>query len=265
MFDTKKDLLKKNLFSLIKKCINKALSYKNIVAKEKNDGSVITKADIEINSIIKDKLVSLYPNIPIISEESDLNKNDFLKKMYWLIDPIDGTSSFAKKLDGYTINIALIKAGVPILGIIAHPPSNTIWFGSEKKAIVFKDSIETKIKVLNFNKNNLKVILSYNYDYKTKSLVEQLPNAHIAYISSSLKFCKLAEGKAHLYPRLQSISKWDIAAGDAILRSAGGAILNKKGNEIRYDSKSLDTGCFFAVSSRSLWNQLLKPTLAKNY
>ena len=254
MFDTKKDLLKKNLFSLIKKCINKALSYKNIVAKEKNDGSVITKADIEINSIIKDKLVSLYPNIPIISEESDLNKNDFLKKMYWLIDPIDGTSSFAKKLDGYTINIALIEVGVPILGIIAHPPSNTIWFGSEKNAIVFKDNIEKKIKTLDLNKNNIKVILSYNYDKKTKSLVDQLPHSHIAYISSSLKFCKLAEGKAHLYPRLQSISKWDIAAGDAILRSAGGTVLNKKGNEIRYDSKSLSTGCFFSVSFCARFN-----------
>ena len=70
---------------------------------------------------------------------------------------------------------------------------------------------------------------------------------------------------ADFYPRLESINKWDIAAGDAILRSAGGAVLNKKGNEIRYDSKSLSTGCFFAVSSKSLWSKLLKPTLAKNF
>ena len=166
----------------------------------------------------------------------------FLQKIYWLVDPIDGTSSFAKNLNGYTINIALIKNSIPVLGIISHPPTNTIWFGSENNAIIVKDNIEKHIHVSNFEKNNFKVILSNNYDPKTKALVNKLPCSNIAYFSSSLKFCKLAEGKLHLYPRLESISKWDIVAGDAILRSAGGTVLNKEGIEVKYNSKSFRTG-----------------------
>ena len=71
-------------------------------------------------------------------------KKKIFKDVYWLIDPIDGTSSFARKLDGYTINIALIKDGDPILGIIAHPPTNTVWFGSKENATVFKNNTEKR-------------------------------------------------------------------------------------------------------------------------
>ena len=253
--------LKNRLFDLIQECTDKALSYVDIKIEKKNDGSIVTQADIEINSVIKKKLKSIDADIPIISEESKLNKNDFLQKIYWLIDPIDGTSSFAKNLNGYTINIALIENGIPVLGIISHPPTNTIWFGSENNTIIVKDNIEKHIHVSNFEKNNFKVILSKNYDPKTKALVDKLPCSNIAYFSSSLKFCKLAEGKAHLYPRLESISKWDIAAGDAILRSAGGTVLDDAGIELKYNSKSFRTGQFFAVSSKSLWHKYIYSNL----
>ena len=93
---------------------------------------------------------------------------------------------------------------------------------------------------------------------RTKALINKLPHSQVEYYSSSLKFCKLAEGIAHLYPRLQSISKWDIAAGDAILRSAGGILLNKEGNKFKYNSKSSRTGSFFAVSSKNIWIKYIK-------
>ena len=221
--------LTKNLTSLMHICMKKALSYKIIKSSNKKDGTLITEADKEIDALIKKKLYSIYPGIPIISEEGELDKNDFLNELYWLVDPIDGTSSYAKKSNGYTINLALIHNGNPIIGFIAHPPSNTIWYGLNNKAIVIRDNCEKKIQVSDFNDKKIRVVLSKSKDFETKGFLKNIPNLEIEYCSSSIKFCRLAEGKADMYPRLQSINKWDIAAGDAILRSAGGTVLNNKG------------------------------------
>ena len=98
--------------------------------------------------------------------------------------------------------------------------------------------------------------MSKNHDILTKKFVDKITKVKIKYYSSSIKFCKLAEGKADIYPRLQSINKWDIAAGDAILRSAGGVVLNENGKEMLYNSYGSDTGNFFALSSKQHWEYL---------
>ena len=94
-----------------------------------------------------------------------------------------------------------------------------------------------------------------------QKFLKNIPNLDIEYCSSSIKFCRLAEGQADLYPRLQSISKWDIAAGDAILRSAGGNVLNDKGQQIKYNTGIFETGHFFAVSSKKIWDNIVKLNL----
>ena len=248
--------LKENLFFLVNKCIKIALEERYKEIKKKKDGSIITKADNEIHSCIFNELLALYPDIPIISEEGKFEEKSFTNKAYWLIDPIDGSSSYARGKSDYTINIAFIKDGIPLMGIIAHPPSNTIWYGKNKYAIVSINGNEKMISIKQFSKNNLNIVMSKNYDQLTKELVDKMTKVNIKYYSSSLKFCKIAEGKADIYPRLQSINKWDIAAGDAILRAAGGIVFNENGKEILYNTTGSETGKFFALSSEKLWENV---------
>ncbi|OUU13984.1 MAG: hypothetical protein CBB97_25420 [Candidatus Endolissoclinum sp. TMED37] len=253
--------IKENLFFLINECMKIALRKRDKETKKKKDGSLITIADKEIHNLIFKKLSKLYPKIPIISEEGKFESNFFLNKVYWLVDPIDGTSSYAAGKSGYTVNIALIKDGFPALGIIANPPTNTIWYGDNKNALVSISGNEKKISVRKFNEGSLDVIMSKNYDLLTKEFVNKINNVNIKYYSSSIKFCKLAEGEGDLYPRLHSINKWDIGAGDAILRSAGGVVFNENGKEMLYNSPGANTGYFFALSSKKIWYNLKKSNL----
>ena len=235
-------------------CMGIALKKNEKKIEKKKDGTFVTSVDKKIHQIIKKKLFSLYPSVPIISEEGKFRKEDFLKEFYWLIDPIDGTSSFIKGSDFYTINIALIFKGSPILGIIGNPPTNSIWYGCGHAGIKIKNKITSKLKT---NKNigkNINIIMSKNSDTLTKNFINKIDNISIQYCSSSLKFCVLAEGNGDLYPRLESISKWDIAAGDAILRSAGGIVLNHKGQKFLYNTLKINTGKFYAVSSKKVWS-----------
>ena len=121
--------------------------------------------------------------------------------------------------------------------------------------------MKKKISVRKFNEGSLDVIMSKNYDLLTKEFVNKINNVNIKYYSSSIKFCKLAEGEGDLYPRLHSINKWDIGAGDAILRSAGGVVFNENGKEMLYNSPGANTGYFFALSSKKIWYNLKKSNL----
>lgn len=242
----------KNLLQLLKVCINEALKKEKKEIFIKPDSTIVTNTDKNIHKIICNRLLYLYPSIPIISEEGTFNNNSFLHKIYWLIDPLDGTSNFVKGGTGYTINIALIKDGYPFLGLIAHPPSKTIWYGSINKAFVIKNHRKHKLAVRHLDKKNITIVTSKNLDHATKKFIKRFIGAKISSFSSSIKFCKLAEGKADIYPRLESISKWDIAAGDAILRASGGILINNKGQEYKYNSASSKSGRFFALSTSFL-------------
>lgn len=215
----------------------------------KKDGTVITKTDSKINDLIIKELNKFFPKIPIISEEKSFKKTTFLEKKYWIIDPIDGTSSFARGADNYTINLALIEDGIPKLGVIGNPPTDTIWYGNSRNGFVKRKGSNVNLEVSKFNDKNIRLLLSTNADKDTMNLVKNINNKSIERYSSSIKFCRIAEGKADVYPRLQSINKWDIAAGDAILRSAGGSLLNTDGTNYKYNFKSEKTGPFIATSS----------------
>ena len=242
----------KNLLQLLEVCINEASKKEKKEIFIKPDSTIVTNKDQNIHKIICNRLLYLYPSIPIISEEGDFNNNSFLNKIYWLIDPLDGTSSFVKGGTGYTINIALIKDGYPCLGLIAHPPSKTIWYGYINKAFVIKNNIKHKLAVRHLDKKNITIVTSKKLDHATKKFIKRFIGAKISSFSSSIKFCMLAEGKADIYPRLESISKWDIAAGDAILRASGGILINNKGQEYKYNTASSKSGSFFALSTSFL-------------
>ncbi len=214
----------------------------------KNDKSPLTKADIEANKIITEKLSLL--DYPILSEESVITDYKVRSEWnrFWLIDPIDGTKGFVNKTGEFTINIALIENNIPIIGVILCPVSQTFYFGFNQgsfkaiKGTNFNDfndlylSIE-KEKFSNFKKisvssslsSNLKVVMSKSHiNNETLLFVSEIEKlfGKIEKISSgsSVKICLIAEGVADIYPRLGLTSEWDIAAADAILRNAGGSI-----------------------------------------
>ena len=255
ILDIKK--IEENLLKIMSICIDTVNSIKVKKSELKVDGTLITETDKKIHNTIEKLLIKFDKNIPIISEEGKFIDQEFEQNLYWLIDPIDGTQSYYYGGLDYTINIALIDRGEPILGIIGHPPTKSIWFGSKDTA--YKKIKKKKYLLKTFtNIKKPKVIVSNSIDQKTNSFVRRIKAAKLKKFSSSIKFCKLAEGEADIYPRLHSIKKWDIAAGDAILRAAGGMLLDAKKKDYNYNSPTSNSGIFFAVSSKQKWLDLLQ-------
>jgi len=220
----------------------------NIIVESKEDNSPITKADINSNKIIIDRLKKIDSNIPILSEESLVTWNNRKNwNKYWLIDPLDGTKEFINRNGEFTVNIALIENHIPIFGIIYAPAKSLIYY-SVKDNGAYKFSTNKSIKSLNnFNlintkniKNStIKVICSRSH---TNAEFQQWVDKHFSKYElvksgSSLKFCLLAEGRADIYPRLGPTSEWDIAAGHIILEEAGGKLKSIDNKNILYNNK----------------------------
>jgi 3'(2'), 5'-bisphosphate nucleotidase len=233
--------------------------YKESNISLKKDDSVVTKADLSANDLITKELNKLFPNIDIVSEEN--SEEDNLKssknEQYFMVDPLDGTSSFIKKSDEFTVNIALIKNNKVIFGVIYLPARDLMYFTDEKSK---SQKIENYSKSQNqlqeiktaSNKNNLRVICTKREPEKSE-IIADLKNRNISVrevisISSSYKFCLIAEGKADLYPRKVNIKAWDIAAGHAIVNNAGGNMINSlTKKELEYKFTNDFTIPFFEV------------------
>ena len=173
------------------------------------------------------------------------NLDSYLEKSYWIIDPIDGTSSYLNGGEEYTVNVALIVNGIPQIGLIVHPPSKKIWYAKKDKLKIIKNKKTIIIKKNKITKKNIKTIITSKERNKT---IEQFLKSHegckVFKMSSSLKFCFLAEKKADIYPRFSVINKWDIAAGHAILNAAGGVLLDLNGKNFSYNTQSSKTTKF---------------------
>ncbi|MEO1023713.1 MAG: 3'(2'),5'-bisphosphate nucleotidase CysQ [Bacteroidota bacterium] len=197
-----------------------------IEVTSKNDDSPLTKADLAAHHHIVNGLGHLTPNIPIISEESGVPVYEERKNWtkFWLVDPLDGTKEFIKKNGEFTVNIALIEDGIPVLGVVHVPVPQTTYY-AEKGSGTFKKSKEGSVIQLEapeFNRpGSARIVVSRSHgDHTTKTkldrigiqVTEEVPSG------SSLKFCLVAEGKADLYPRLGPTMEWDTAAADAIYR-----------------------------------------------
>ena len=191
-------------------------------AKEKKDGSPVTKADMYVHSMIVGFLEKNFSNIPVISEESFEQKNYKPAKEFWIIDPIDGTKEFVNKSDEFTTNIALIQNGKPVLGVVGAPAFNKVWSGvvngpNPKKNLTNKRRPTLRIVTSKSHRTVIDTAFLNFLDKKGHRL-KIIPKG------SSLKICTLADKKADIYPRFGPTSEWDIAAADAILRSRGGGI-----------------------------------------
>jgi 3'(2'), 5'-bisphosphate nucleotidase len=194
----------------------------------KSDQSPLTQADLEADAYIVEHLKVLWGHIPIVSEEAadhDALQSQLQgKATYFLVDPLDGTKEFVNNRPGFTVNIALIKAGIPVMGVVHAPVLETTYYAERGHGAWKKTSqgLEQIFCSSHDGERALHVIASRSHrDEKTEQFLNQIDLKEPVAIGSSLKFCLLAEGKADVYPRFGPTMEWDVAAGDCVYRNAG--------------------------------------------
>jgi len=225
----------------------------NFELQLKNDNSPLTEADTAAHNFIEKHLKLITPEIPILSEESSIILWDKRKQWecYWLIDPLDGTKEFIKKNGEFTVNIALIYRHDPILGVVHAPALNETWIGEQNKpAKKIERGIIKIIKVKSRESGETcKVVGSRSHAGDSlNELLDDLGKYEIVSIGSSIKLCLVAEGKAHLYPRLGPTSEWDTAAAHAVVNAAGGDVVDYKSKSpLKYNTKDSLLNPYFIV------------------
>jgi len=224
----------------------------------KKDDSPLTRADLESNKVIMTYLTKT--DIPIISEEK---KNlDYSERknwdVCWMVDPLDGTKEFIKRNGEFTVNIALIKNGAPILGVIYVPVTHELYYANVEEGKSFKivagevkelpENLfceENQLRPTENNGSKTKVVGSRSHmNEQTEQFIEELKNegkdVEIVPKGSSLKFCIVAEGEADIYPRVAPTMEWDTAAGHAICTAMGLKVTNwKTGEDLVYNKENL--------------------------
>ena len=217
--------------------ISLELRKKGLTKQIKKDNTPVSNGDLEVNKIITNKIKELTPNIPIISEETTENKSNTNLNDFWLIDPIDGTYDYINDKDEFTINAGLINNKKPVAGLIFAPAKNRMFFSYGENSSF--ELIDNKAKKLDyskdFDKNEIKFV-SYSNTIKPeiKEIHEKLNVKKFVRMKSSLKFCVIATGEFDGYVAEPRACEWDIAAGHAILKHAGGSVTDFNDNEILY-------------------------------
>ena len=234
--------------------VAKKISEEGVKITIKADKSPVTNGDLAVDELLKAKIVSLTPNIPIVSEETvDLN-NKNKNKTFWLIDPIDGTKDYIQKKDEYTLNAALIIDLKPALGIIHAPKKDRLFF-SYGKSLAYEINNGKKVD-LNCKKKNSDEIIGLENSGSTPinilDIYKKYKVSKKVKMSSSLKFCVLAAGEADIYAAIARASEWDIAAGHAILEHSGGSITTHEGENFLYGKKNYKNPPIIAKRANNL-------------
>jgi 3'(2'), 5'-bisphosphate nucleotidase len=217
------------------------LRKKGLTKEIKSDNTPVSNGDLEVNKIITEKISSLTSDIPIISEETSDNKSITTLKDFWLIDPIDGTYDYINNLDEFTINAGLIINQKPVAGLIYAPAKQRMFYSYDNNQsfeLINGKSIKLECKK-DFNKNEITFV---SYSNKIKPEIEKIHKKlnvkKFVRMKSSLKFCVIAAGEYEGYVAEPRACEWDIAAGHAILKHAGGNVTDFDGNEIFYGKKN---------------------------
>lgn len=236
----------------------------------KADDSPLTQADLAAHEIIVAGLNELASEIPVLSEESDAIDYETRAQWhrYFLVDPLDGTKEFINRNGEFTVNIALIDDGVPIMGVVYVPVKDILYAASqvgEKLAYCIENNERRTIKTRALHQNQpLTLVASRRHGGDALvSMVQQLersfPAVDTMNMGSSLKLCLVAEGQADIYPRLAPTSEWDTAAAQAIVEAAGGLVLDVDFEPLRYNTKaSLLNPHFLVFGDEAFdWRQVL--------
>jgi 3'(2'), 5'-bisphosphate nucleotidase len=216
---------------------------------DKSDNSPLTQADKNSNEVIVSRLQASYPQIPMISEENRevLYEERSSWDWFWLIDPLDGTKEFIKRNGEFTVNIALVREGKPVLGVIYVPVKGITYYAVEGKGSfkVDENGNETKISVKDPDPSKLILIGSRShpseeFDAYLKQKQSEYAEVDFVAAGSSLKLCLVAEGVADVYPRLGPTMEWDTGAGHAIALEAGASVkVYGESQDLRYNKENL--------------------------
>ena len=203
----------------------------------KHDASPLTQADTDADAIICARLSSAFPGVPIVSEESAAAQTG-AADVFFLVDPLDGTKEFLNQTDEFTVNIALIDHGRPVAGVVFAPALDELFVAAGAgPARKHHDGKATDLEVTAFDRTHpLRVIGSRSH--ASPAMQEWLDTLDVPYTfvaaGSSLKFCRIAEGRADVYPRFGLTSQWDTAAAQAVLERAGGRVMDLSGTPLCY-------------------------------
>lgn len=224
------------------------------VVQQKADGSPLTQADLAAHQVIAQGLANLTPDIPIVSEEDCASQAHRRPQgRFWLVDPLDGTKEFLARNDEFTVNIALVQDGVAVLGVVVAPALDlTYWgatgLGAFRQSAQGTESIGVATPQARSGRS-LQVLASKSHmNAETQDFLHRLGPHELVQAGSSLKFCRLAEGSADLYPRLGPTCEWDTAAGQAILEAAGGRVSQIDHAPLRYGKPDVVNPHFIAAS-----------------
>ncbi|HEX2018820.1 MAG TPA: 3'(2'),5'-bisphosphate nucleotidase CysQ [Aurantimonas sp.] len=225
----------------------------------KPDRSPVTEADEAAERAIL-RVLGAACDIPVVAEERfAVGDVPELARRFLLVDPLDGTRSFIAGMSDYTVNVALIEAGAPVFGCIGVPETGVIFHGGVGQLPVVEREGATHALATRPALSKVDVVASRDHlSAKTRDYLSSIPKGEVLSVGSSLKFCLLAEGQADLYPRFGRTMQWDTAAGDAILRAAGGLTVSTDGMPLRYGRSGTPgedlfaNPDFIAVGDRSL-------------
>lgn len=238
----------------------------------KADDSPVTAADLGAHNILAPALAQLIEGVPVLSEEQEIPSFDERSQWqrYWIVDPLDGTKEFIRRTGEFTVNVALIENGEPVLGVV-HVPVLDITYAGCKRSGAFKrtESGETEIHVRPLKPRleageAVELVASRSHgagavDQLVERIEARLGAVVCKNMGSSLKLCLVAEGAADLYPRLAPTCEWDTAAAQAVVEAAGGIVVDDQFRLLRYNRKdSLLNPFFYVIGDTSFsWKELL--------
>ena len=219
----------------------------------KSDQSPLTSADLAAHHIIEEGLRLVTPDIEVVSEEGqDAHGISREQSIFWLVDPLDGTREFLSGNGEFTVNIALIEQGQPALGVVVVPTTGECFWGGLSFGSFFQSDPEQQpvsLKVTSTRPNPWRVMASRSHlNESTAALIQRLGPVSLIQAGSSLKFCRMAQGQADIYPRLSPTCEWDTAAAQAVLEGAGGHVFDLSGKRLRYGKSDVLNPSFIACT-----------------
>jgi 3'(2'), 5'-bisphosphate nucleotidase len=236
-----------------------------LATRHKADASPVTAADEASQAVLLGDLARLLPSLPVVSEEAVSGRTAPPGADFILVDPLDGTREFVEGRPEYTVNVALVREHTPVAGFVAAPALGLIWrgvvrHGAERLRFApDRAAIEpTAIRVRTAPERLVIALSRSHLDPDSAAVAEHLPIVERLICGSAVKFCRIAEGRADVYPRLSPTSEWDVAAGHAVLAAAGGTVTRPDGTALTYGTGTGD----FLIPGFMAWGD---PAAARRY
>jgi 3'(2'), 5'-bisphosphate nucleotidase len=206
----------------------------------KIDGSPVTEADLAADRIIAEGLAQVAPRIPSLSEERVQADSAPYKESFFLVDPLDGTKEFVAGRKEFTVNVALVSQGTPLLGIVSAPALGLVWRGvvgrgAERLTLGDGKPVIVPLRTRPCPPRGAPwtvAVSRLHGDARTEAFIAERPGAVRCELGSAVKFGRVAEGAVDIYPRLSPTSEWDVAAGHAVVTAAGGRVTDSKGDAL---------------------------------